>query len=502
MRRLLFLCALTIGAAGCTVGPDYVKPEVDVPEDWRFEYKEMTGTVNTAWWRQFQDPVFDELIQTALENNKDVRIAAARVEEFAARFDIARAGLYPQVGYDGAAGRGRTALPAGAAGTSNTFQARLNVGWELDIWGRIERASEAVRADLLASEEGRRGVILTLVSAVATGYIELLSLDQQLAIAQRTLQARAETEKLFELKFQGGVVSELEVAQVRSEYWQAAVRIPALERQIGVLENALSVLLGRNPGPIPRGKRLPELTRPAVPAGVPSELLVRRPDILRAEQNLIAANAQIGVARSLYFPTISLTGVFGYASSDLSDLLTSGSNVWGLGGSLFGPIFSGGRISSQVRASEAAQLQALAAYRQTIQTAFREVDDALITTRTSGQELDAQGRRVKALEEYARYAELRYNEGAVSYLEVLDAERRLFDAELLYAQNQGADYSSLVNVYKAMGGGWVLDAEAVANQIDYPESEEKSSLWAFPRPTQPAAREDSAAATPSHKPDP
>jgi len=395
------------------------------------------------------------------------------MEEFAARLNITRADLFPQVGYGGAASRGQISQELGVGAVpgvprlGNAYQASLNVGWELDIWGKIRRASESARAGLLAAEEGRRTVILTLVSSVATSYLQLRNLDKQLEIAKETLGSRAETVKLFQLKFRGGVVSELEVAQVRSEYEQAAVRIPAIELQIALLENSLSVLLGRNPGPIPRGKPLEELAVPAIPAGIPSEVLARRPDVRRAEQNLIAANANIGVARAQYFPTLSLTGLFGYASSDLSTLATEPANAWNLGGQLLGPIFTAGRVSGQVQASEAVQRQALFQYLQTIQTVFREVDDALITTRKTREELAAQGRRVEALRDYARLATLRYNEGQVSYIEVLDAERRLFDTELLYTQNQNAVHASLVSLYKAMGGGWILNAEQVANQAEH-----------------------------------
>jgi len=420
-----------------------------------------------------------------LANNKDVRIAAARVEEFAARVDITRAGFYPQIGYDGAASRNR---PAGSSRINDSYLASLNVGWELDVWGRIRRATEASRAQLLAEEEVRRTVITTLVSSVASSYINLRSLDRQLEIAVRTLESRGKSVELFEIKFEGGVVSELEVAQIRSEYEQAAVRIPSLERQIALQENALSILLGHNPGDIPRGKTIDELGLPQVPAGIPSELLTRRPDIQRAEQDLIAANAQIGVARSQYFPTISLSGLFGYASTELSDLLQSSSEIWGIGADALGPVFTGGRISSQVRASEAVQQQALVSYTQAVQTAFQEVDDALISSVKRREELAAQGRRVKALQDYSRFANIRYDEGQVSYIEVLDSERRLFDAELLHTESMNDVYASLVSLYKAMGGGWIQEAETVANETDYALDKERqeSFNWGMKR-TQPAA---------------
>lgn len=480
MRKAFILILGLAMITGCTVGPDYVKPAVDIPDEWRFQIEDASDTVNTLWWKQFNDPVLDALIHNALENNKDVRIAAARVEEFAARVDITRAGFYPQIGYDGAASRGQ---PTMGSRVNDSYLATLNVGWELDVWGRIRRATEASRAQLLAEEEVRRTVILTLVSSVATGYIDLRGLDYQLEIAKRTLDTRRKTVELFELKFEGGVISELEVAQVRSEYEQAAVRIPSLERQIALQENALSILLGHNPGDIPRGKTISQLALPKVPAGMPSQLLARRPDIQRAEQDLIAANAQIGVARAQYFPTISLSGLFGYASSELSNLLVGSSQIWAVGADALGPIFTGGRISSQVRASEAVQKQTLIGYTRTVQTAFGEVDDALVSSAKRREELAAQDRQVKALLQYAHFAQIRYDEGQVSYIEVLDSERRLFDAELLHAQSMVDVHASMVSLYKAMGGGWIDEAESVANEIDYvPVKERKESFnWGLKR---------------------
>jgi outer membrane protein, multidrug efflux system len=498
MRKLVVLIIALTTITGCTVSPDYVRPEVDTPEDWRFKIEDAAGTVNTEWWEQFNDPVLDALINQALLNNKDVRIAAARVEEFAARVDITRAGFYPQIGYDGTASRGSISRDAasnlpGTSRINDSYMAALNVGWELDVWGRIRRATEAARAQLLATEEGRRTVILTLVTSVASSYINLRSLDQQLQISIRTLDTRAKSVELFQTQFEGGVVSALEVAQIRSEYEQAAVRIPSLERQIALQENALSILLGSNPGDITRGKTIDELVLPQVPVGLPSELLARRPDIRQAEQGLIAANAQIGVARSQYFPTISLSGLFGYASTELSDLLQGSSKIWDIGAGALGPIFTGGRISGQVRASEAVQRQALVGYARAIQTAFREVDDALISSVKFREEQLAQGRRVDALQDYAHFAQIRYDEGQVSYIEVLDSERRLFDAELLLAQSKNDVYASLVGLYKAMGGGWIQQAETVANETDYAPDEEKQEgfNWGIKR-TQPAAVEEAA----------
>jgi len=459
------------------VGPDYEKPEVDVPAEYRFNYGQASDVANAAWWDSFNDPLLYGLVEEALRNNRDVRIAAARVEEFGARVDIARSGLFPQFGYGGDASRNKSSLdsvggvPGGISRTNDIYNASINVGWELDFWGKIRRSTEAARANLLAQEEARRTVILTLVTAVAAGYLDLLSLDEQLEVARQTIKARKDSLDLFELKFKGGVVSNLELSQVRSEYELAAVRIPAIERQIALRENALSVLLGRNPGPIKRSPSIDLLTLPDIPAGLPSELLERRPDIRQAEQDLVAANAQIGVAKAEYFPSISLTGLFGYASTALSELFGDTANLWGIGGDILGPIFTGGRLSGQLQASEAVQRQLLQSYLLSVQTAFREVDDALISTRKYREELAAQGRQVDALKEYARLAQLNYDEGQVSYIEVLDSQRLLFDSELSYTQTQGLVYATIVSMYKALGGGWIEDAEDVANEVDFPVEE-------------------------------
>ncbi|HHH42582.1 MAG TPA: efflux transporter outer membrane subunit [Gammaproteobacteria bacterium] len=492
----VWLCLLLLAPLGCTVGPDYVRPKVDSPDGWRVDYVEAAETSNIRWWEQFQDPVLNELIDIALRENRDVRIAAARVLEFAARVDIFRSGFFPQIGYNGDASRNRASrdafggVPPGSSRSYNNYAGSANLSWELDLWGRIRRANEAARAELLAEEENRRSVILSLVAAVSTSYITLRQLDRQLQVSQETLQVRAETLELFRMKFGGGVVSELELAQVRTEYEQAAAAIPPIERQIALTENALSILLGRNPGDIPRGKRIDELALIPVPAGVPSSLLERRPDVRIAEQNLVAANARIGVARAQYFPTISLTGLFGYASEDLGDLLQGSSNVWNLGGSALGPIFTGGRISGQVRASEAVQRQALTGYLQTVQTAFREVDDSLVNVQKAREQLQAVGRQVVALSDYARLAKLRYDAGYSSYIEVLDAQRFLFEAQLQYVAVQGDVYASLIGTYKAMGGGWVVEAQKTADQVDFPPpAGNESQSFRFPRPTQPNSTE-------------
>jgi len=485
--------------AGCTLGNNYVRPPVDIPDAWRVDYAAATETANTRWWRQFDDPVLDDLIDTALRDNKDVRIAAARVEEFAARVDISRSGFFPQVGYNGDASRNRGSREVYGANSLldrsyNNYSAGLNLSWELDLWGRIRRGTEAARADLLAQQENRRSVILSLVSSVATSYVTLRQLDRQLQVSLETLQTRSESLELFKIKLAGGVVSELEVAQARTEYEQVAATIPQLELQIAQTENALSVLLGYNPREMPRGKSLDQLVMPSVPAGVPAQLLERRPDIRSAEESLIAADARIDVARAQYFPTISLTGMFGFVSESLSNLLQSSANASSLGGSVLGPIFSGGRIEATVRASEAVQRQALFGYLQTIQTALREVDDALTSVQKLNEQLDAERRRVQAYKDYTRWATLRYDEGYASYIDVLDAQRSLFDAQLRYIGVQGNVYTALVGTYKAMGGGWIIDAQREADKTDFPyrgANPPTEGYLPVPEPTSPAGIDNS-----------
>jgi len=463
MHKILLPFLLALVLSGCMMGPDYRRPTVEAPKSWRFEEKEAQEISNAAWWKQFNDPVLNELIQVALKENKDLKIATARVEEFMGLYGTTRANMFPQVYGSASAGRSRVSdyeykITSAAENPSNNVTILLNGSWELDLWGKLRRGTEAARANLLSQEEGRISVILTLVTSVASAYVNLCNLDRQLDIARLTTQNRKESYDLFQLRFRGGVVSELELSQVKSEYEQTLATIPVLEKAITQQENALSVLLGQNPGSIPRGKKIDDLVLPIVPAGLPSALLANRPDIRQAEQNLIAANAKIGVAKTLYFPTISLTGSYGASSNDLSNLFTGPANVWSWAVPLATPIFTGGAISGQIKSTEAQQQQTLFRYQQTIQTAFREVEDALIDQRRSREELEIQDRQIESLWNYARIARLRFDQGYTSYIEVLDAERNLFNAELSRAQSKGVLFQALVNLYKAMGGGWTIES--------------------------------------------
>jgi len=449
----------------CTLGPDYQRPVVAVPESYRFASAIVEETSNTAWWQQLDDPVLDQLIKTALAENNDVRIATANVEQALAIVTQTRSALFPQVGY-GASGAKERVPETGIVGTlpnlpstRETYQALLFASWELDLWGRIRSLSEAAQASMLASNEARRGVILTLVSSVATTYITLRGLDEQLLVARHSLSAYAESVRIYELQFKQGQTSLMTVAQARSQYETAAARIPEIELQITQTENVLSVLIGRNPAAIPRGKAVAEIKMPAVPAGLPSTLLERRPDLQQAEEALIAANAQIGAARALYFPTISLTGSYGSVSSDLSDLFEGPSRSWNYTGQVSGPLFTFGAVSGQVAQAEAARKAALANYQLAIQSAFADVDNALAARVKLGEQLAAQQRLVVALKEYSRLAQLQYDAGYAPYSTVLQAEQSLFPAELTLAQLQAAVLTSAANVYKAMGGGWINEAD-------------------------------------------
>jgi multidrug efflux system outer membrane protein len=441
---------------------------VDAPAAYRFAPSDARDTANTAWWRAFGDPALDGLIDEALAHNWDARIAAANVDAAAAVLTQVQAPLYPQIGY-GAEGlrervteSGTTPLPALARNPRNGFQVLAGASWEVDLWGRLRRQSEAAGANLLGTEEARRGVILSLVGTVASSYLELLGLDEQLAVAKKTQATYRESLRLFELQFKYGQVSEMNVAQARSQYETATAQIPGIERQIAQLENALSLLVGRNPGPIARGKTIKTLAGPAVPAGVPSQLLERRPDVLQAEQQLVAANAQIGAAKALYFPSISLTGALGSASSQLSDLFSGPARTWNFAGSIVGPIFTAGAISGQVAQAEAGQRAAADNYQRVVQGAFADVSNALVDRQKLVEQLAAQQKLVAALRDYTRLARIQYDGGYVPYSTVLQAEQQLFPAELALATTRAASLSALVSIYKALGGGWVDDAAARA----------------------------------------
>lgn len=414
---------------------------------------------DSAWWEAFGDADLDGLIKGAIDANKDLLLATLRVKQFDARLQISRAAGYPQADYRTSADRQRYSRERPLLGepVQNAFQIGTSISWELDLWGRVRSANEAALADLLATREARRGVMLTVVTNVATSYFQLLALDKQLELAWQTLRNRNKALGLSETRYSGGSGTRLAIAESQASVYEVSVAIPEIERQIRLLENSISLLLGRNPGAIQR-HRIESLALPPIPQGVPSDVLTRRPDVLQAEQNLISANALIGVAKAEYFPTISLTGALGFGSDDLSRLLTHSAGTGSIGAGLLGSIFSAGRIQGDIRQTEAVEMQMVVEYQQAVQTALREVEDAL-DFRVKADEIAATGRQqVDSLQDVVRLANARYEGGQTSYLEVLDAQRQLYSIEDQQVQRQRDTYLSLISVYKAMGGGW-MDAQ-------------------------------------------
>jgi multidrug efflux system outer membrane protein len=493
--------------AGCALGPDYQRPGLSIPAAYEYMPQQVGDTINSRWWTQFGDPVLDRLIAEALANNRNVKQAAANVQQAAAMLTETQSQFFPQVGYDAGATRQQFSTDfvpnrSSTARTQTTYSVVGSASWEIDLWGRIRRQTESAQANLLATEEARRGVILSLVAQVANNYLNLRALDEQLEVAKRTLATYNESLRLFELQFKYGVVSQMTVAQARSQSQTAAAQIPAIEQQIVNTENALSVLLGRNPGRIERGKTVAELTSPQIPAELPSQLLERRPDIAQAEQQLVAANAQIGAAKALYFPTISLTGALGSVSGDLSNLFSGPTRVWSYGGSLLGPIFTGGAVTGQVRQAQGAQQAALFNYEKTVQGAFADVENALIAQQKSREKLQAQQGLVDALSDYSRLARLQYDGGYVPYSTVLQADQQLFPAQLTLAQDRAQVFGAAVSVYQSLGGGWVTLADQMTSEAGRTASAVPLQQSAAPAQLSdtPAAVKHSSAQQPAYTP--
>ncbi|HOD11747.1 MAG TPA: efflux transporter outer membrane subunit [Candidatus Omnitrophota bacterium] len=460
LYRLFLGLLLVVALNGCIIGKNYQRPQVTVPGSWRIDEADARQVANAHWWEHFEDPVLNTLIQTALHQNLDLLRAASRVDEYLARYQEGRSDLFPQISGQAAGGRQRATkigpvpLSPSIDPTSNNFLANINLSWEIDLWGKIRRLTEAARAEFLGMQEARNAVILSLVSGVASSYVHLLSLDRQLEISKATLQTRKDSVELFRSRFEGGLVSQVELLQVKSEYYATLALIPGIEASIAQQENALSVLLGQNPGPITRGKRFDELALPSIPAGLPSRVLEQRPDILQAEQQLVAANARIGAAQAHFFPAISLTGVLGTSSAELKNLFTGPAQTWNYIGSVAGPIFNAGKIQNQVRIAKAQRQEMLFNYFIAIQNAFREVNDALMAQHQTRDQLRSQEKQLESLKEYDALAWLRYDNGYTDYLEVLDAQRNLFAVQLACTQTKENLLHAMISLYKAMGGGW------------------------------------------------
>jgi multidrug efflux system outer membrane protein len=474
VRKALLVAPLVL-VAGCKLGPNYKRPEIKTPDAWRqVGTAEAETLANAPWWEVFDDPTLQELIRIALTENRDLKIAVERIEEARARYGFTHADVWPQIDVGGTAGSLRfnagslvhtPDADAGANQATETdiFSASFNMSWEIDFLGRIRRESEAQQALFLGTQEARRSAVLTLVADVARAYLELRDFDSRLEIAKRTIESSRENVQLAKDRFEGGLTPELDYRQAEAELHRVTSIRVDLERLIALKENELSVLLGRNPGDIPRGKRVEEQKLPAaVPAGLPSELLDRRPDILEAEHTLAASTADIGAAKALLFPRISLTGSYGYTSTDLDTLFDSPSKAWNIIGNLLQPIFYAGKNKRRLEMTESRQRQTLYEYERTILNAFRETEDALVTYRKTGEARTSQGLRVDAERKVLELAELRYKGGVAEYLEVLDAQRSLFNAELDEAETLGDHLVSLVQLYKALGGGWPSTPEEQA----------------------------------------
>ncbi len=467
--------AITVAAcllAACSaVGPDYARPALDVPAGWRMGPAEASEISNAAWWDAFQDPALSRLVADAIAGSLDLRAAVARVDQARAQYGLARSALFPQLNADASGERLRASrttsqgalIPSGHQ-NYNVYDLDLSASYEIDVWGRLRRATEAANAQLLASEEGRRTVVLTLVTSVADAYIQLLALDDELAIAQRTLESRREVLHLQKVRFEGGVAPESDMRQAESQYQIAAATVPSLQRQIAQQENLISVLAGRRPGAVERGRNFSQLAVPPVPAGLPSDLLARRPDVRQAEQSLIAANANIGVARAAYFPRISLTGFLGLESAELSQLFKGPSFTWTGAGGLTQSLFSGGAVRSQVELAQARQRELVASYQSAVISALRDVNDALIARSTLEQQRAEQEKNVAALIRLLELAQRRYREGAAIFLEVATAEQSLFDAQISLDALRAQLFQSYADLYRAFGGGWIHTAEALTPQ--------------------------------------
>ena len=463
-QKLFLISLLSFSFFGCTVGPKYQSPKVSIPETYRgLPPSAASGQAEAAkslgdakWWTVFQDEQLQSLIRTALQQNYDVRIAAERVLEAQAQVRIARGDQYPSAGVGiGGTTEREPISPLSPSYRWDYTQVGGAASWDIDFWGKYRKATEAARANLAQTEWGRRAVVSTLISDLATAYFRLRTFDLELEITQRTLASRKESLQLTKLLNEGGSASLVDVRQAEQLVYTASAAIPDLQRQREQEENYISILLGQNPGPIARGRSLAEQPRlPCVPAGLPSQLIERRPDIREAEQQLVAANARIGIAKAAYFPTISLTGTAGFLSTALTDLFTKPAGMWDVAGSVAQPIFTAGKLRANVKLAETEQQEMLLVYRQTVQSAFRDVSDALVAYQKTREVREQQDLLVAAARDSARLARIRYEGGRSAYLEVLTNETNYLSAELSLSQARLGEMLSLVELYSALGGGW------------------------------------------------
>ena len=454
-----FIIMLVLVLAGCAVGPDFQQPEVEVPVTYRAEILPEQEPADLQWWELFDDPALYSLVRSALDNNRDIRIAISRIAQSRSAVGFTRADQFPSVDISAEATTGNFNGGKFSSSTNSAYYLAAPLTWEIDFWGKYSRSTEAARAELLASEFGLKSIQLALISDVVISYYKILDFHQRLAISESTLKSRIDSLRIIEQRFDKGIISELDVNQAQIQREVAAAAIPFYERSIAKAENGLSILLGRLPSEIETGQKLSDQqTPPEIPIGLPSQILERRPDISQANYLLKAQTEQIGVAIALRLPAISLTGLLGVASSDLSSISTSG-GAWSVGGSLLGPVIDFGKNKSRVEIEEQKTQQALYQYENTVLNAFREVEDALVEIATYKKELAAVDRQQKAAKNANVLSRQRYDKGVSSYLEVLDTERTRFTVELKQSELQQNYRSAYVNLYKAIGGGWITPEE-------------------------------------------
>ncbi len=456
---LTIICLLLVFIPSCNFAPRNCRPEWPVPCEWRVEIDEPQTIANLLWWELFEDPILNELICEALTHNRDLAIAVANVNEYCARLGVAQAPLWPFLGYSFEASRQEASLVTtppipGVPRIFDIFAPQLSLTYEVDLWGKIRNGRCAALYELLAREDAQRGVIITLISSVARAYVELRGLDKQLTIAEDTLKSRIYSLDLATERYKEGLTSELPVKQAQADFDTARIQKLQLEILIPQKENELSVLIGHNPEGICRGLGLDCLRAPELPSDLPSDVLCQRPDILRAEDNLYAANARLGAIRAAFFPSFNLLGMIGFSGDNLNNIFTPDTRNWTLASSLAGPIFQGGQIFFQSCAAYWVTQELVYNYQRVVQVAFREVSDALIAHKISITLLQAQRDQVEALTGYLRLARLLYDNGQTDYLTVLDAERNLFTAQLNEAQAQANVLLTIIDVYRALGGGW------------------------------------------------
>lgn len=479
MNKTILYSVISSLLCGCAVGPDYKKPEVITPTDYRSENKEISKkesfepkyVANNEWWKQFNDPVLDKLIDDGLTNNRDIQIAIAKIRQSNGQLETTRSQFFPQIGLSNTAYRG---IGQGVSQDITTSSNSINsidylsapLSWQIDIFGRIRRQVEASTAIQKAMINNKEAIALSIAGEIADSYILLRSLDKQLEVTEKTLKSYRETSKIFELRFKYGTANQVQVSQVQSQVDQAEAAIPPLRKAIAQQENNINYLLGKNPGKVARGKTIEELAKVSIPpAGLPSTLLEQRPDIRAAEEQLIASNANIGVAKSMYFPTFDITAVAGTISMAMVNMFSSASTIWNVTGGIAMPLLTFGKIAGQVESAKGSNDESLALYLKTVEGAFRDVDNSLIAVNENRESTIARTKQVNTLKKYADLASMQFNYGYTDYLTVLNAEDSLFGAEVKLAQSHADQATAAVKLYLSLGTGWSKTNE-ISNKAD------------------------------------